>query len=182
MLTLGVIADTHIPDRRSSLDERVLSVFETAKVARILHAGDISTPRVLAQLEEVAPVHAVRGNRDWVALRHLPFHLELTFDGVRIGLAHGHGRFVNYVIDRVDYITRGYRLEMFQPRLMKAFPRAQVIVFGHTHRPLNIFTDGILLFNPGSPHFPDVKSNAPSVGLLHIHARGGITGEIIKLE
>jgi hypothetical protein len=182
MLTLGVIADTHIPDRARSLDPRVLPIFEAAGVAAILHAGDISTPRVLAQLGEVAPVHAVRGNRDWLALPGLPFHQELTVEGVRIGLTHGHGRFVNYIVDRVDYITRGYRLEMFRPRLVAAFPHAQAIVFGHTHRPLNHLSDGVLLFNPGSPHFPDLKSTAPSVGLLHIQAGGGVRGEIIELD
>ncbi len=181
MLTLGVIADTHVPDRRRSLDARVLPVFKAAGVAAILHAGDVSTPKVLEQLGELAPVHAVRGNRDWLALRNLPHHQELTFEGVRIGLSHGHGQFVNYVVDRVDYITRGYRLEMFQPRLAATFPHAEVIVFGHTHRSLNIRSNGVLLFNPGSPHFPDLKTDAPSLGLLHIQAGGEVWGEIIEL-
>lgn len=182
MLTLGVIADTHIPDRKRSLDDRVMPIFEAAKVTAILHAGDVSTPRVLRQLEEVAPVHAVRGNRDWVALRNLPLRLELTFGGIQIGMAHGHGRLMNYIVDRADYMVRGYRLEMFLPRLRQAFPNVQIIVFGHIHRPLNIFSNGVLLFNPGSPHFSDVKLNAPSVGLLHIHSGGGFSGEIIELE
>jgi hypothetical protein len=137
---------------------------------------------VLDQLAELAPVHAVRGNRDWVALRNLPFQLELTFEGVQIGLIHGHGRLMEYVADRVEYMVRGFRLEMFTPRVLEAFPNAQVIVFGHIHRPLNVLSDGKLLFNPGSPHFPDVKTKAPSVGLLHIHSGGEFSGEIVNLE
>src|SRR5687768_1713811 len=104
MLTIGVISDTHIPDRARGLNPRVIPLFQQAQVDAILHAGDISTPRVLEQLSRVAPVYAVRGNRDWVALRRLPKSLRLTFDGVVIGLAHGHGHWWNYLIDRVDYI------------------------------------------------------------------------------
>jgi hypothetical protein len=181
MLTLGVISDTHVPDRARCLGQRALDVFSSARVDAILHAGDISIRRVLDQLGELAPVHAVRGNRDWAALSKLPVRLELEYGGVNIGLVHGHGRWNEYLVDRVEYIVRGYRLEMFQPRLVAAFPKANVIVFGHTHRPLNQWVDGALLFNPGSPHFPDVKSIAPSVGLLHLGAGGEVVGELIEL-
>jgi uncharacterized protein len=182
MLTLGVISDTHIPDRASSLERLALDVFQLAKVEAILHAGDVSTARVIDQLEEIAPVYAVRGNRDWVALSHLPYHSLLTFAGTTVGLTHGHGRWWNYVVDRVNYIVNGYRLEMFQPRLLKAFPDARVIVFGHTHRPLVHWVGRVLLFNPGSPHFPDIKTIAPSVGLLHLHAGGEVTADIVFLD
>jgi predicted phosphodiesterase len=63
-----------------------------------------------------------------------------------------------------------------------AFPNAAAIVFGHTHRPLNQKVSGKLLFNPGSPHCPDKKDIAPSVGLLHIHAGGEVDGEIVPLS
>ena len=86
MVTLGVISDTHIPDRARSLERLVLDVFQSAGVKAILHAGDVSTPRVITQLEEIAPVHAVRGNRDWVALAHLPYQSLLTFDGIKVGV------------------------------------------------------------------------------------------------
>jgi hypothetical protein len=180
MVTIGVISDTHIPDRARGLNPRVIPIFQQARVDAILHAGDVSTSRVLKELGRVAPVHAVRGNRDWVALRRLPSSLRLTFDGVEIGLAHGHGRWWNYLIDRVDYDLRGYRLELFQPRLLETFPDVQAIVFGHIHRPINHRVDGVLLFNPGSPHFPDEENIPPSIGLLHIQA-GAVEGEIINL-
>ena len=182
MTTLGVIADTHIPDRARSLNPRVLQIFEQAGVEAILHAGDVSVSGVLEQLGSVAPVHAVRGNRDWVALKKLPADVQLNFDGVIVGLTHGHGRVWNYFIDRVKYILGGYRLEMFQPRLLAAFPQANVIVFGHTHRPLNLLVNGKLLFNPGSAHFQDVKDTSPSVGLLHLYRGGSAEGEFIWLD
>lgn len=177
-----MLADTHIPDRSRSLHPQVLAIFQSAGVAAILHAGDVSVPSVLAQLAEIAPVHAVRGNRDWVALRHLPATCQLNIAGIEIGLTHGHGPVLNYVIDRVDYMIRGYRLDMFKPRLLATFPRARVIVFGHTHRSLNYWADGVLLFNPGSPHFPDRKDFAPSVGILHITPGNDVRGEICPLK
>jgi predicted phosphodiesterase len=39
----------------------------------------------------------------------------------------------------------------------------------------------VLLFNPGSPHNPDIKLITPSVGLLRIQDGGEIAGEIIDL-
>jgi uncharacterized protein len=182
MPTLGIISDTHIPDRARSLDRLALDIFDQARVAEILHAGDVSAPRVLSQLGEIAPVYAVRGNRDWVSLANLPYHQVRSYEGVQVGMTHGHGRWWEYMIDRVDYIVRGYRLELFQPRLMEAFQGARVVVFGHTHRPLLHQAGNVLLFNPGSPHFPDLKTSPPSVGLLHINAGGEVTGEIIYLE
>ena len=182
MITIGVISDTHIPDRAPQLHSQVASVFREAGVQVILHAGDISTPATLEQLNEIAPVHAVRGNRDWVALRHLPFARQTEFGGVIVGLTHGHGPLLDYMRDRMDYILRGYRLQLFVPRLLAAFPAADVIVFGHTHRALNQRVDGKLVFNPGSPHFPDPKTSAPSVGLLYISDNGTAEGEIRTLS
>ncbi len=178
LVTLGVIADTHIPDRRRSLDAQVATVFCQAGVAAILHAGDVSTPGVLRQLEQIAPVYGVRGNRDWVALRHLPLARRLEIAGVTIGLTHGHGLAWQYLKDRWEYLRRGYRLEIFQPRLLATFPDVDVIVFGHTHRALNHRVDGNLIFNPGSPYFTDRKGDFPSVGLLHIGEHRVVSGEI----
>jgi uncharacterized protein len=182
VITIGVVSDTHIPDRARQIHPAVTTVFREAGVQAILHAGDISTPATLQLLEEIAPVYAVRGNRDWVALRHLPFTRQLEFGGVKVGLTHGHGPLLDYMRDRMDYMLRGYRLEMFAPRLLSAFPDVDVIVFGHTHRSLNQRLDGRLVFNPGSPHFPDPKTAMPSVGLLHISDAGTVAGEIRMLS
>ena len=82
MITLGVLADTHVPDRVTQLNRRVLEIFQRAEVNAILHAGDVSIPRVLEELKQVAPVHAVQGNRDIFYLRQLPMRIELNFEGV----------------------------------------------------------------------------------------------------
>lgn len=182
MIKLGVISDTHIPDRARRLNERVIPIFQKAGVSVILHAGDVSTPRVLRELENVAPVYATRGNRDWLLLRYLPPTIQLNFNGVTIGLTHGHGGLRNYLVSRVKYMLGGYRIELFKPRLLETFPKARVIIFGHTHRILNQWSNGQLLFNPGSCQVPDLNITPPSVGLLTIYQSGVVEGEIVMLE
>lgn len=181
-MILGVLADTHIPDRARNLHPQVISIFRSARVEAILHCGDVSVPRVLAELEEVAPVHAVRGNRDWFFLRNLPRSSLLLMGGVPIGLTHGHGHWRNYLFGRARYYLEGYRLERFLPRMLTTFPTTRVIIFGHTHRPLNSWIDGKLIFNPGSAHLPDIPFTSPSIGLLHISEEGQVKGEIIDLD
>jgi putative phosphoesterase len=181
-MKLGVISDTHIPDRARRLHPEILPFFKEARVDAILHAGDVSSPGVLQQLDELAPVYAVRGNRDWLLLGRLPLVQELTFEGVSFVLTHGHGRWRDYLVDKANYFLNGLQPERYQNRLLAAFPAARVIVFGHVHRPLNLWVGRQLLFNPGSPHFPDRDSHALSIGLIGITAEGEVKGEIIRLD
>ena len=180
-LTLGVISDTHVPDRVRQLDPQAFQILQTAGVQAILHAGDVSGPQLLAQLEQIAPVYAVKGNRDFLWLPHLPAELRLEFGGVMVGMAHGHGGWKHYLLDRPYFMVHGYHYERLLPRLKKAFPQQRVIIFGHGHAALNQWIDGQLFFNPGSPHLPDNKDLARSIGLLHISAEGEVQGEIIEL-
>ena len=182
MIVLGVISDTHIPDRVRSLHPEVLPRFRAVGVQAILHAGDISSQAVLSELEHVAPVFAVRGNRDWLWLPHLPSKRCLSFHGVQIGMMHGHGSWKQYLWDKPFFYWRGYHHARLLPRLQAAFPQARVIVFGHGHAALNQWINGQLFFNPGSPHLPDRKDLARSVGVLRISAENEVSGEIIELK
>ena len=182
VLTLGILADTHIPDRASHLDPKVLSILRQAGVAAILHAGDICSPKVLAQLGEIAPVYAVQGNRDVWRLSHLPLKLSLEFEGVKIGMAHGHGGFVNYLTQKLSYFIAGYQLIKFQSGLRREFPQAKVIVFGHTHRSENSWSDGVLIFNPGPASPFRLGRLPPSIGLLHLQDGEVLKAEIVPLE
>jgi uncharacterized protein len=182
MITLGIISDTHIPDRAAGLQPQILPIFKKAAVQAILHAGDISSPLALEDLRQLAPVYAVRGNRDLFRSHDLPLSRALSFGGVSIVLTHGHFGWRGYLIDKVQFMREGYRLGRYQPKLLAAFPQARVIVFGHTHVALNQWVDGQLLFNPGSPHFPLIQNEAPSLGLLHIEPGGLVKSELIYLK
>jgi uncharacterized protein len=148
----------------------------------ILHAGDIIRRRVLDQLAEVAPVHAVAGNRDFGL--GLPLDRLLEFDGVRLGLTHGHGGWVGYLRAKLLYLTVGYYLPHYvrEVRARFAGQAVQAIVFGHSHRPVNLVEAGVLLFNPGSagPAYY-APNHGPAVGRLTI-ANGAVRGEIVPIN
>jgi uncharacterized protein len=136
-LRVVVVADTHL--RRSwpnrELPQASLDLLGTADV--VLHAGDVTQAEHLTLLEEVAgaPVHAVLGNNDPELVADLPETLELDLAGVQVAMIHDSGP------------ARGR-----ERRLHERFPRADVVVFGHSHIPWNApGVDGQLLFNPGSP-------------------------------
>lgn len=181
-MILGVVADTHIPDRAPCLHPALLHRFQDAGVRAILHAGDICTAQVLHDLETIAPVYAVRGNRDLLLLRSLPTRRELNFAGVSIGLAHGHGRLSEYLLDRVRFMLHGLRVQHYHLRMMAAFPSSRIIVFGHTHWPINQWVNQQLLFNPGSACCPDHTQNPPSAGLLHLAGDGEVESEIFYFD
>jgi putative phosphoesterase len=181
MLTLGILADTHVPDRVRKIDPKVISIFWEARVAAILHAGDICSPAVLDQLNLIAPVHAVQGNRDIWRLSHLPMRLCLEFGGVTIGMTHGHGSLSSYFAQKISYLIEGYQFSRFQHHLKDEFPSASVVVFGHTHRSENTWSGDKLIFNPGSASKLRWGLVPPSIGLLHIWDGGVVSGEIIPL-
>jgi putative phosphoesterase len=130
---VAVLADTHVRESRSTmLPPRALH--ELARADVILHAGDVVEAVLLAELRALAPVHAVLGNNDGALGGVLPDVLELTLDGVRVGMIHDSG-------------PRAGR----EGRLRRRFPDADVVVFGHSHIPWDAAgLDGQWLFNPGS--------------------------------
>lgn len=129
-----VLADTHIRrgSRRRLPDEVRAAVGEADAV---LHAGDVVIPEVLDDLGRHAPTWAVLGNNDNELIGSLPETLRLELEGVQIGMVHDSGP------------RRGR-----EARLRRQFPDADLVVFGHSHIPLDtVGIDGQRLLNPGSP-------------------------------
>ena len=167
MRTLGIIADTHIPQRIMALPPRVFEVFRG--VDYILHAGDINSRHVLDQLADIAPVEAVAGNAD--LFRHgLPLTRVIEVEGRHIGLVHGHGGWRRYLLSKVrDQF--GYNEEHYLKIVCQSFGPVDAIVFGHTHHFYHAERSGVLLLNPG-PIAPDFyNTRGPQVGLLHVSAQ-----------
>lgn len=139
-------------------------------------------PRVLAELESVAPVYAVRGNRDWFGFKDLPLMRDLEFGGVKIGLIHGHINWPTYARDKLAFFLRGpQRFDVFARRVVTTMPDADVIVFGHNHEPMVKYIDGKLVVNPGSACCQVLKDKPPSIALLHI-TDGVVEAEIKYLS
>lgn len=144
---IGLISDTHIPERYAALPETVLTIFRGVDL--ILHAGDVGDLVVLDQLSQCAPVIAVHGNDEPAAIqRELPYQQVVTVAGQRILLWHSH------YVDRVDELDsrRGDELLSKLGRSVQRAKRADatVAVFGHWHIPLLYEAEGVLVINPGA--------------------------------
>ena len=131
------LSDTHAPRRWRACPPRVAEYLRQADL--ILHAGDVCTAAVLTELAGYAPVVAVLGNNDGrdVADWGARPAAELDLDGLSVAMVHDSG-------------AAAGRL----PRLRRRFPRADLVVFGHSHIPLDEAEgsgSGLRIFNPGSP-------------------------------
>lgn len=132
-MRLAVVADTHLRGGIESLSQPLLDAL--ARSDAVLHAGDVVSRAALDGLRSLAPVHAVLGNNDTALQGVLPEVLELELAGVRVAMVHDSGP------------TRGRAA-----RMARRFPEARLVVFGHSHIPVNeTGANGQLLFNPGSP-------------------------------
>jgi putative phosphoesterase len=150
-LRIGVISDTHGLLRPEALEA-------LGGVDRIVHAGDIGAPEVLAQLAALAPVTAVRGNNDRGAwARRLPRTEALAVGGVRL-----------YVLHDLHELDLEPRAAGFA-----------AVISGHSHRPGQEARGGVLYFNPGSAG-PRRFRLPVSIGRLTV-AGGTVAGSITAL-
>lgn len=153
-IVVGVISDTHglvRPEVHQAL----------AGVYCILHAGDVCGDDVLEELSVIAPVAAVAGNCDPPGHPRLPLSLERTVEGKRIRVSHGHEHGVPTV-----------------PKLLAATD-ADIVIYGHTHKPLVHREGDRLVLNPGAagPRRFDI---APTVARLTIGA-SAVRIDLIRL-
>ncbi|MBW1983805.1 MAG: metallophosphoesterase family protein [Deltaproteobacteria bacterium] len=119
---VGVISDTH-----GLIRKEVTSAFKGTDL--IIHAGDIGSPDVLAELKKIAPVKAVRGNMDaggWAF--KLPASDIIEIDEVLLYVLH----------------------DVYDLDLDPASTGIQAVISGHTHRPSAEYKNGVLHLNPGT--------------------------------
>jgi len=148
-----VTADTHVPDHAKALPATLIPHLEWADA--ILHAGDLTSPAVLTELEAYAPCSAVLGNMDgWdVRALNLPETLQVELEGVTVAVIHDSGQRVGR-----------------EQRLARRFPEARVIVFGHSHQPVDEVHEGVRYLNPGSPTW---KRRAPEPTVARMTVANG---------
>jgi hypothetical protein len=154
-----VLSDTHSPRRWKGLPAAVARHLDGADA--ILHAGDVCTADVLELLSGWAPVHAVMGNNDLpeVAAWGAPETLELDLGGVQVAMIHDSGQ-----------ATGRAR------RMRQRFPGADLVVFGHSHIPMDVTEHGLHIFNPGSPTDRRRQPHG-TLGVLEIS-----DGELVRSE
>lgn len=119
---IGVISDTH-----GLLRDSAVQALNGCSL--IIHAGDVGDLAVIDQLEQIAPVRAVRGNMD-----HAPWAKML--DETQIIDIGGNRVFVIHDVGKLGF--------------SKGLGGVSLVIYGHSHKPLIDRRDDILFFNPGS--------------------------------
>ncbi|MGH2444096.1 MAG: metallophosphoesterase family protein [Chloroflexota bacterium] len=131
MTRLVILADTHMPRRGKELPGVVLDALQGADL--IVHLGDFTNPELVVTLEEFGPLKAVHGNNDSAEVRRMfPGKLRFDVDGRTVALVHG---------------------DIGAPTALEAARREQnadLVLFGHSHRPVVLEENGRMLLNPGS--------------------------------
>jgi uncharacterized protein len=162
-MRLAIISDTHMgPARRYRLPGRCEELIAGSDL--LVHAGDVMTLEALAEIEAIGPpVRAVTGNMDgWDLRRRLPDTDEIDVEGAKLAVVHDAG-------------PAAGRLG----RMRRRFPRADAVVFGHSHIPLHEREGDFQIFNPGSP---TERRRAPShsMGVARVQD-GRIEMELVEL-
>ena len=145
-MLVGLISDTH-----GLVRPEIFAAL--AGVELILHAGDVGGAGVLTEIGALAPVRAVYGNTD-VPGGNLPAELDLDVEGLSIHVSHGH---------EVGSPT---------PTRLLARSNADVLVFGHTHKPLVERNGARLVVNPGAagPRRFNLKPSVARMAIANGHA------------
>jgi putative phosphoesterase len=140
-LLIGIMSDTHIPHRTIKIPEIIISDFKKRKVDYVFHLGDFTSFESYKQLIDTfgkEKLIAVRGNMDFDSnLKNLPDKIEIELFGHKILMLHGMGgpnMIIRRLIKKLDLLNSDY----------------DIIIFGHTHRPVNEKHNGILFLNPGT--------------------------------
>ena len=119
---IGVISDTH-----GLLRPEALEALQGSEL--IIHGGDVGDASILGQLENIAPVHAVRGNVDQGELGKQLNHDEVVS-------WRGHLLYVLHILEELDLdpVAAGFH----------------AVIFGHSHKPHSAYKKDVLYLNPGS--------------------------------
>jgi uncharacterized protein len=162
-MNVVVLSDTHAPRRWKRCPEAVAAYLR--KAGLILHAGDVCVPSVLDELAGYAPVKVVLGNNDGpdVAAWGAPETLEFELDGLPVAMIHDSGPAARRTA-----------------RMRKRFPGAELVVFGHSHIPMDETGDGVRIFNPGSPTDRRRQPHG-TIGLLRVEDARIVEARIVPV-
>ncbi len=174
LVLIGLLSDTHVPDHAQKLPDKLKDVFRGVDL--ILHGGDIYVPRVLDELEKIAPVRAAWGDDDLKTDlgtdTRMTTERTLVLEGVTIWLVHVRPSYQIICPEAEDNPS---------PAMVEASRNhPAVVISGHLHRASVERYKDVLLVNPGSATFPDYVSKPGTVALLSINS-GKVEAKVIQL-
>ncbi len=168
---LGLVSDTHMPERCADLPAALFTVLEGVDL--VLHAGDVGELWVLDRLSTIAPVVAVHGNDDSDdAQRELPYRQTIVISGHRLLLCHGH--YPDHAREMASRRDDSWAPKLDRRAALGQSAGATTVVFGHTHIPMSVYHQAVLLVNPGAlaSANPVGRQRLKTVALLFVRVDG----------
>jgi len=156
-----IVSDNH---RYDTYLEQVIK--EEAPFDCFIHLGDATGSEDYIRTIVNCPTYMVRGNNDFFC--DLPKEQEFELAGNKILITHGH---YYYVGQHTEEIRRQGRAR-----------NADIVMFGHTHRPYLDIGDEMTVLNPGSISYPRQENRKPSYIVMEIGSEGIVQYQIKYLE
>ena len=156
-----VISDSHKDNEKI---QRVLDI--EGRPDFLIHCGDVECDERIIEQMAGCPCVIVSGNNDF--FYELPREKMIELEGFRIFVTHGHYYFVSMGPERIinEALDR----------------RADLVIFGHTHRPMLLNTEGITVLNPGSVAYPRQEGRNFSYAVLELERGRQIACEIRHIK
>ncbi len=148
-----IVSDTHGRDQNLEI-----LLGQCGKIDLLIHAGDVQHSEDYIREIAGCPVCMVAGNNDFFS--RLPDELEFSIGEYHVFLTHGHTYCVNagYETIRREGRARG----------------ADIVIFGHTHRPLLERGKELIVLNPGSLSYPRQEGRRPTYIIMEVDEQGEI--------
>ncbi len=141
-----IVSDTH------RKNENYFKIVEMHKPDMVIHCGDVEGSEYAFANAAECPVHMVSGNNDFFS--DLPRELELEIAGRKVLVTHGHNYYVSMGNERIkqEAIARGF----------------DIVLYGHTHRPVVDMSNGVIAVNPGSLSYPRQEDHIPTYVIMDV--------------
>ena len=152
-----IISDTH--GKHDNLS-RVLEQEFPADL--LIHLGDAEGYEDYIAKQAGCPLEIVAGNNDFFS--DLPREKELQIGKYKVLITHGHYYYVNTGIEEIARMAQGRDFD--------------IVIFGHTHRPLIDIRKDIIVMNPGSLSYPRQEGRRPSYIVMETDQNGDAEFEI----
>jgi putative phosphoesterase len=152
-----IVSDTH---RHNDNYFRVLE--RVGKIDMVIHCGDAEGSEYLLQEAAGCPLYIVMGNNDFFS--DLPREVELEIANRKILITHGH----------YYCVSNGHELLMDE-----GYARGfDIVMYGHTHRPVIEYHEDIVMLNPGSLTYPRQKGKRPSYIIMEVDRENRVTFQL----
>lgn len=148
-----IVSDTH---RRNENYIKVLE--QVSPVDMVIHCGDIEGSEYLIAQSAGCPVQMVTGNNDFFS--DLPREKEFNVGRYKVWLTHGHNYYVSMSNENLKHEARMHGVD--------------IVIYGHTHKPVVDIEGDIIAVNPGSLTYPRQENRKPSYVIMELDREGKV--------